>query len=88
MIQIIWAWILEICGRYNAESKKTLDSWKFLEHRGKEEKKLMSKVRKSCRPFSFGEKGIFVIKRMTVLKFLRGIVKGTFRALLTLGRGR
>ncbi|OXA47269.1 hypothetical protein Fcan01_17784 [Folsomia candida] len=85
LVQIIWASVLELCGQFCADSKKTLSSWKLLENVTPREKKLMSKFRKTCRPFKFGQEGMFTIKRLTVLKFLRGIVKETFRAVLALG---
>ncbi|OXA40210.1 hypothetical protein Fcan01_24945 [Folsomia candida] len=50
------------------------------------DKKLIPRVRRSCRPLDFGAEGIFAIRRNTILKFFRGIVKGTFRALLTIGK--
>jgi hypothetical protein len=79
-----WCLILEISGRFHVNSIRLLKSWKMLEFRSKYEAKYLSKFRKGCRPLSIGLPGYIKIKRLTVLKFMKGIVGGTFRALLTL----
>jgi hypothetical protein len=77
-----WFIILEVCGRFYMEAAKSLKSWKLLPVRNRMEAKYLSKFRKASRPLVIGFGEVFKIKRLTVLKFLRGIVKGTFRALL------
>jgi hypothetical protein len=79
-----WGSTLEASGRFHMDSTKALKSWKLLNFRNKDEAKYLSKFRKSCRPLTVGTGEVFKIKRLNVLKFFRGIVKGTFRALLTL----
>ncbi|OXA54367.1 hypothetical protein Fcan01_10177 [Folsomia candida] len=83
--QIIWGLTLEMAGRIALEATKVTKSWKQIKIKDKLEGKIFTKFRKSCRPVVFGQEGVFTIKRMTVLKFFRAIVKGTFRALLTIG---
>jgi hypothetical protein len=79
-----WNVTLEACGRFHMDATKAQKSWKLLPVRNNKEAKYLSKFRKSSRPLAIGAGEIFKIKRLTVLKFLRGIVKGTFRALLTI----
>jgi hypothetical protein len=80
----IWNAILEVSGRFHMDATKSLKSWKLLTVRNKMETKYLSKFRKAARPLAIGFGEVFKIKRLTVLKFIRGIVKGTFRALLTI----
>lgn len=84
-LQTIWAIVLELSGRFHTQSVRTLASWKGLDFKTGAEKKYMSKFKKGCYPLSIGERGLFIVRRISVLKFLRAIVKGTFRALLTIG---
>lgn len=86
LMQIMWGIILQLSGGVYPMVRDTLDSWKFMTCRNVLDKKYMSKFRKSCRPFVVGEEGVFVIKQLSVLKFFRSVVKGTFKALLTLGK--
>jgi hypothetical protein len=77
-----WFSILEVCGRFYMEATKSLKSLKLLPVRNRMETRYLSKFRKSTRPLTISYGEVFKIKRLSVLKFLRGIVKGTFRALL------
>jgi hypothetical protein len=83
---VCWATTLRLGGWINVNSKETLKSWKYFEW-PKKDKKHLSKFRKSCRQLGFradGEYGQYCMKKLSVLKFLQGIIKGTFRVLLTL----
>lgn len=62
-----------------------MKSWKEIYFKDKKEAKWFSKFRKARKELELGKKGVLTFKRLTVLKFLRGIIKGTFRALLTWG---
>jgi len=78
-----WACVLEL-GRFMfTQGNKVLGSWKRHEYAYSGESKLMKKFTKSCKPIvlSYGKQ--FVIGRVSVLVFFRGVVRGTFRALLT-----
>jgi len=79
---IMWIFVLETGGMYFCRSKECIKSWKFLPCKVSDEKKFLSKFRKSCRPISVGTKDIFRIKRLTVLKFIRAITRGTLRTVL------
>ncbi len=74
--------MLEISGRIHEDAKKTIKSWKNIEFSSLHERKYMSRFRKCCRPLKLGIEGTFTIKRLSVLKFMRAIIKGTFRALV------
>lgn len=84
---IFWSLILLMGGYIHLYGSKILDSWKYHKWSNltKFEKKAMSKFRKSCCPLSIAHGKTYVIKRLTVLKFIRGIIAGIFRALLTIG---
>ncbi|OXA45946.1 hypothetical protein Fcan01_19271 [Folsomia candida] len=74
-----WTIILEFGGRFYEASKRNKESWRQLG----EQSKFVRKWRKSVRHLYAGYEGYHVIRRLSVLKFLKGIVRGTFRILLT-----
>jgi len=82
--QALWLTVLRCGGLFQMHSVRTLKSWKYLKFNSKSDAKYVSKFRKSCKPLRIGIEEFFTIRRLTILKFMRGIVKGTFRALLTL----
>lgn len=86
MAQTYWGIMLAVCGKIKLRHKHTVKSWKYFKCDSKLESKYLSKFRKATKPICVGEPGVFEIKRLTVLKFFRGIIKGTFRALLTIGK--
>jgi len=81
---IFWSLVLEIAGRHHVADKKVLKSWSFANHGSKFDAKYIMKVRKGMRPMAFGTYGTFIIKRLTILKFFRRVIGGTFRALVAL----
>jgi len=84
---VVWLVALELSGRLELGSRRLLMSWKNWNW-SVPNKKLLSKFRKSCRPICKRAGSNHLIKRTSVLKFLKGIVRGT-RALLTInGRKR
>lgn len=87
MGQVVWGLILEGYGRTEKLARNVTKSWKRLPNLEPLERKLLAKFGKATRPISFGLELIFSIKRNSVIKFYRAIVKGTFRAILTIGRG-
>jgi hypothetical protein len=87
-VALFWAGVLECSGRFYNLSRSSIRSWK---KEGKmngiaHERKFIGKFCKSCQPLGIGLEGTFVIKRLSSLKFLRAVIKGTFRALATLKR--
>ncbi|CAL8081110.1 unnamed protein product [Orchesella dallaii] len=78
-----WTLTLHIGGQMHVRSSQTLSSWGRHDWGTPRDNKMMSKFRKSCLPLKLGYERTFIIRRLTVLKFLRGVIKGTFRTLLT-----
>jgi len=74
---------LEFCGRFYKNSQMTIKSWQNF-NCSKSGKQIINKFRKGCVPLKFETRGYFVIRRSTALVFLKGIIRGTFRVLLTL----
>lgn len=83
-IQFFWYFVLHFGGRFYSYSKRNRVSWKFMETKNLQEAKYMSKFRKSTRPLGIGYEGYFIIKPLSVLKFLKGVVRWTIRVLLTI----
>jgi hypothetical protein len=83
LAQVMWVTVLEFSGRFHQQSVKTIHSWKKFVLWSKRSRLYMKKFRLSCRPLYIGTEGFFVVRRLSVLKFLMAIVRGTFRAILT-----
>lgn len=83
---ITWIAILELCGFIHSGGVGLLKSWKYHRWSCRKDKKLMSRFRKSCKPIMIHYGRTYGIRRITVLKFVRGLSKGIFRTLLTLGQ--
>lgn len=77
-----WAVLLDIGRRIGRGTTKVLISWKVHAWKSKHDRKLMSKFRKSCKPIMLCYGMQFVVGRTSVLKFFKGVVRGTMRALL------
>jgi len=79
---IIWPIILETCGKLHRHGCAIISSLRFLNcgrHR-----KYISRFKKRCRPICIGTPYFLTVKRLTVLKFLKGVIRGTLRMLLAL----
>ncbi len=82
---LFWGTFLLICGYFHLYGERVLKSWKYFgKWKSKEDKKLMSKFRKSCKPIMINYYNYFAVRRLTVLKFFRSLSRGIFRALLAL----
>lgn len=81
-----WALFLDLGRVFSDGSTKVLLSWKTFNWGNAKEAKLMSKFRKSCKPIRVSYGSQFVVGKVSVFKFLRGVVRGTLRALLTTKR--
>ncbi|OXA48075.1 hypothetical protein Fcan01_16918 [Folsomia candida] len=81
-----WALLLACAGKIQKSAKDCLTSWKgngdHWELRG--DRKYMSKFRKSCKSLYLGLDGFMVVTHRSVMKFMQGIIRGVFRALLAL----
>lgn len=80
----VWTGVLMMGGYMHWNGGKVLKSWKYNQWSSKADKRLMSKFRKSCKPLMFHCGKYYAIRRLSVLKFLRGISKGIFKSLLAL----
>lgn len=74
-----WAVVLQTCGKFHSQSVKIRESWRI-----EGEDKYFRKWRKSVTPLYFGHPGYHVIKRLSILKFGKTIIRGTFRTMVTL----
>lgn len=83
---IFWASSLAIGGHMYWFGKKILVSWKCYSWSNRRDKVYMSKFRKSCKPLMLNFGRTYVIRPLSVLKFLRGISRGIFKALLTINK--
>lgn len=80
----MWTVFLLTTSLVSTQGRRMLDSWKFLNW-SKAEMKYMKKFKKGCRPLGVRVGGFYCVKQINVLKYLHGIFRGTFRALLALG---
>ncbi len=81
-----WASILALTGFQYKWSIKTVQSWKRHVWSKRTDRLYVFKICKSCRPLSFGDGKMYVIKQSTVLAFLRSLSKNTLKALVTYGK--
>lgn len=77
-----WSGIFQVLGKLRQRSCKVLAALKRKSYSSRTEELAMSKFLKSCQPFSYGYGGMCVIKTSSVLTFLRGATRATFRTLL------
>lgn len=84
---VFWCTVLLMGGYLYFYTGRVLNSWKYASwsELDKDERKIMKKFRKSCLPLSIGYGKTFVIKRLSVLKFIKGLSRSIFRILLTVG---
>ncbi|CAL8125323.1 unnamed protein product [Orchesella dallaii] len=81
---VSWGWILLVGGYLHLYRSRVLTSWKYHQWRTPQERRIMSKFRKSCKPIMIHYGKTYTIRRVSVLKFIRGFTKGILDALLTL----
>jgi len=79
-----WFVVLEFGRLIYSKGGKVLFSWSVHDWGSAYNNKLMTKFRKSCPRFMVNYGSIYVIRRTSVLAFVRNLSRGTFRALLTL----
>jgi hypothetical protein len=81
---VFWSFLLELGGQNDDLCKQVLKSWKNVQFQDSFQAKYFFKMRKACPRIQIGVPGTFTIKRKTVLNFIKGISRGTFRALVAL----
>jgi len=85
-----WVIVLECSGRFCKNSEDTIKSWRSLKRShqnnndNNEKVKYLNRFKKSCRPLKIGTQGYYSVSRLSVLKFIQGMSKGTLRITLTL----
>lgn len=80
-----WSMVLLGGGYLHYFTDKIVKSWKYHSWAGlrSREKRIIAKFRKSCRPLAIAFETTFVVKRLSVLKFLRKLITCILRSLLT-----
>jgi len=81
---LVWGLILEKGGYTYKCCERTMNSWKIYDWGSRRSNAIISKFIRSCKLFTWNFGGSYKMGRFCVLKFLNGLGKGTFRALLTL----
>lgn len=78
-----WCLALKYGGVAHSQGAKSIRSWKSWNWgNNRMNVKEMKKLAKSCYPLTLSYRRTFVVKKLTVLKFVRGLSKGVFRLLL------
>lgn len=77
-----WGFLLQVGGIMASKGTKTINSWLVGAWCSNEENIEMKKFNRSCRPILMCYGKRFVVKRVTIFLFMRGVVRGTMRALL------
>ncbi|CAL8072500.1 unnamed protein product [Orchesella dallaii] len=80
-----WATFLFVAGIQYGYSEAATESWKLEYWSTRTERLYMERVKWSLRPFSFGDGKRFIIKPVTVLKYIDSVSINTFRSLITYG---
>lgn len=80
---IFWTSLLEFGRILFSRGNKVISSWKGNKWKSSFENKVMAKFRVSCKPLLLSYGTQFVIRKGNLFLFYRGIMRGTFRALLT-----
>lgn len=84
LVMGFWTSILELGKLYFVRGNKLLNSWKGTRWGSAHETKTMNRFRVSCKPIVISYGNQFVIRRVSILLYFRGVVRGTFRTLLTM----
>lgn len=82
---VFWTAVLQLGKFLHVKGMKLMVSWKRPIGMNRKESQEMNKFRRSCQLLVVKCDGILVVRRMTQFVFVKGVLKGTFRSLLTLG---
>ncbi len=83
---LIWLCSLDVLGRLVVASDKTIKSWTKISANFKVnriDRIFLKKFQKSCKPIMISYRGFYVVRRATILGFLKMTNRLTFRTLLT-----
>ncbi|CAL8132175.1 unnamed protein product [Orchesella dallaii] len=81
---LFWSIFLSLGGHVYAHSTVTRRSWKNWRWESRLDGVIIAKFRKSCKIFMVNYGNTYVIKRRSILQFMKGLTRGTFRVLLTI----
>lgn len=74
--------LLEVCFLFFVGCTRTIQSWKRFDWGSRHANKEMKKFCRSCKPLVYSCGKQFVIGRVAIFNFYRGVTRGTCRALL------
>lgn len=83
---LVWSGIVEIGRLLNNRGNKVPNSWMRSNWRSAFEQKFIKKFRKSCKPLLLAYGTQYVVRNKSLLMFYKGVIRGTFRMLLSLKR--
>ncbi len=78
-----WTFFLEIGCLFYVGGSKTLESWKRHNWGFQEQNRLMKRFCRSCKLIFFSYGRQFVVGKLSVLNYYKGVERGIFRSLLT-----
>ncbi len=80
---LIWGLFLTMSGYFHSNGNKILSSWKRYDWGSKQNNRYMCRFRKLCQPMKICNGKMFVIRKISLMVFIRGLPRGLLRALLT-----
>lgn len=80
---LAWTFVLEFGRLLFSKGTKVISSWSKKDWKNVHASKLMKTFQKSCKPLVLAYGSSFVIKKLTMLNFYKGISRGTMRLLLS-----
>ncbi|CAL8099144.1 unnamed protein product [Orchesella dallaii] len=78
---VYWSAVLAFGAHLYHRGEIMMNSWRRHTWETQKYRKYMNKFRKSCKPITLHFGRTFVIRRLSVLKFIKGLTVSTFRAL-------
>ncbi len=81
-----WGCILVMGGYLHSNGQKILTSWKKNVWKSRKERNEMKRFVKSCKPMAICYGKLFVIRRVSLMVFVRGLTRGLKRTILTLDK--
>lgn len=81
---MFWALVLVVGGYVHSIGLKNLRSWEQCSWNSARDAKIMKKFALSCQPLKICFGSMFVIRRVSLMVFVKGVTRSLMRALLTL----
>lgn len=83
---VFWSSVLIIFGHIHLNGSKILSSWKRANWKNRKNRIFMDKFRLSCKPIMICWEKRFVVRKTSLLLYLRGLTRGLVRCLLSLDK--